>query len=365
MTIFTPPMLGLITPRVIGNFSSVSLNGACHQTWVDPATNIAYIVGVFTTVTDATGTVTRNRAAAINLSTAKWTSWDPNINAGTYRIISGGGDVLYLCGDCTVAGGVSTNAVAKVSKSTGTVDSGFVVTATTLGRAIAINGNDLFVGSNGTIALGKYNATTGARDVTWIVTVLATAINDIATYGTDVYVVGGFTTIQATARNRAATVAQSNAAIGSWNPNITGGNPISLVIDSTSAFAYPLGAFTTVGGTARGGVAQVDLSGGSLQSWAMNAATTASVNSLCTDGVDCWMGGPFTTLDGSARNRVGKGDTATGTLNGTWNPNSSGTVTVVALAANSTIIVFGTFTTIGGQSRTNFAVLDAVTGNAY
>jgi hypothetical protein len=46
-----------------------------------------------------------------------------------------------------------------------------------------------------------------------------------------------------------------------------------------------------------------------------------------------------------------------------WNPNANGGVTALAVSG-TTVYVGGAFTTIGGQTRSRIAALDAATGNA-
>src|SRR5207247_1650990 len=78
------------------------------------------------------------------------------------------------------------------------------------------------------------------------------------------------------------------------------------------------------------------------------------------------LGGDFTTLSPNggaavARNRIGRLN-PDGTLDTAFNPNASGSVDAIALAADGKILVGGAFISIGGQTRMRIARLDAATG---
>jgi hypothetical protein len=347
-----------------GNFSSVSLNGTAFEMFVDGT--LAYIVGQFTSVDDASGTYSRSRAACLDLTTGLWTSWNPDLNAICYRIIDGGAGALYLAGDFTVVGGHNTLGTVKVNKTTGAADTGFAVSASSAGRAIALSGSDLFIGANGGVRQGKYNAATGIHDATWVVSLNGGGeINDLAIVGANLYVTGSFSTCQGVARAKAAAVAISNAALAAWDPGISGGtNPLDLKKDATNSLLYPLGAFTTVGGVAHQGIAQIQTDlGGTVNAWTMGVAGGgASMSGFCTDGTDVWAGGDFTTINGQARTRLAKVDRVTGAI-AAWAPTLNAAPQDLGIGINNTVVAIGAFTeATGGAVRQRIAVFDATSG---
>jgi uncharacterized delta-60 repeat protein len=69
------------------------------------------------------------------------------------------------------------------------------------------------------------------------------------------------------------------------------------------------------------------------------------------------VGGTFTSIGGQARTNIARLDSITG-LPDTFNPNANGAVLSLAVQADEKILVGGTFTSIGGQARTNIARLE-------
>src|SRR5207237_6996317 len=80
------------------------------------------------------------------------------------------------------------------------------------------------------------------------------------------------------------------------------------------------------------------------------------------------LGGDFTSLapNGGAavtRNHIARLN-PDGSLDTAFNPNAGNNVYSIAVQADGKIVAGGTFSTIGGQTRTRMARLDAVTGAA-
>jgi hypothetical protein len=72
------------------------------------------------------------------------------------------------------------------------------------------------------------------------------------------------------------------------------------------------------------------------------------------------VGGQFTTLAGQSRTNIARLN-ADGTLDTSFNPGAGGFyphVNSLAVQADGKILVGGSFTTLGGQSRTNIGRLD-------
>jgi uncharacterized delta-60 repeat protein len=75
------------------------------------------------------------------------------------------------------------------------------------------------------------------------------------------------------------------------------------------------------------------------------------------------VGGSFTSIGGQTRTNIARLDATTG-LADSWNPNANSDVDAIAVQADGKILAGGSFTTIGGQSRNRIARLDATTGSA-
>jgi uncharacterized delta-60 repeat protein len=70
------------------------------------------------------------------------------------------------------------------------------------------------------------------------------------------------------------------------------------------------------------------------------------------------VGGSFTTLGGKTRSRIGRLH-ADGTLDASFNPEASSSVYSLAVQADGKILVGGQFTTLGGQTRNRISRLHA------
>lgn len=171
----------LVPVSVVAAFGAVSVNSEVRC--MVRAGNLLYIGGAFTAVTDASGTVTRNRVACIDVSTALFTSWNPNSNALVNAMFSDHPTAptnIYMCTQA-VSDGTIGGVTARVSRAhplTAVVDPGWVVT-------------------------------TPASNYVYCGLVI----------GATVYLGGGFTTLQGVTRYSAGAVAVSNAALQSWHPN--------------------------------------------------------------------------------------------------------------------------------------------------
>jgi len=122
------------------------------------------------------------------------------------------------------------------------------------------------------------------------------------------------------------------------------------------------GAFTSMLGQPRNGLARINASG-ILTSW--NPNIQGQVHVLLVVGSTIYVGGHFLSIDGQSRQNIAAFDRTTGALL-PWNPGSApATATVRALAIQgSTIYAGGDFTSIGGQAHLGVAALDVNTGQA-
>ena len=129
--------------------------------------NLAYIGGSFTTA----GTLTRNRAAAINITTGAVMGFNPNLN-GTVQAIAVSGSTVFLGGSFTQAGGKGAARLVAVNAQTGAM-----IWKATLNAQVATldvaHGNvyagGYFTTANGAARpyLAAFAATNGALSNTW------------------------------------------------------------------------------------------------------------------------------------------------------------------------------------------------------
>jgi hypothetical protein len=155
--------------------------------------------------------------------------------------------------------------------------------------------------------------------------------------------------------NLAAFDSSGNAT--TWGP-VANGAVYALVSDGTRVYAG--GAFSSLNGTGRHGVAAINTDG-SLPAWS-GKATGGSVQALALSGATLYLGGTFTSLNGAVRSDLGAVKSTDGTL-ASWAPAADGRVD--ALSADGTrVIVGGFFTHINGASQSHIAALNPTTGTA-
>ena len=112
--------LAITINNALANMSAVGVSGAIVD--MVKVGTLLYIVGGFTSVTDASGTKSRSNAACLDLSTGLWAAWNPSPVSGTPRCIGYDNTWIYLGGVFTVVNGVSRNYVARVHPTTGAND---------------------------------------------------------------------------------------------------------------------------------------------------------------------------------------------------------------------------------------------------
>jgi hypothetical protein len=180
------------------------------------------------------------------------------------------------------------------------------------------------------------------------------------------YIGGDFTAVQAAARPGLAAV---NIFTGLpdavWNPVAAGGTVNALALSSDESRLYAAGAFTTVGGAPRSGLAALDAVSGVLDSAWNPSPGGGAVEALALAGTRLLVGGAFTTVGSSTRNRLAAVDATTGALESTWKPSANGAVHALALSVGGTrLYAGGAFTTINGSTRKRLAALSTTGSGA-
>jgi len=160
---------------VVGSTPAPSYQTNGRVTTITVSGNIAYIGGKFTSVRPSgapagTGEVTRNHAAAINLTTGAVLPWNPNVN-GLVSAIYVNGNNIYLGGGFGTVGGATRKKVAAVNASTGAVNTAFRVSGVNGEvRTIDLSNGHLYLGGAFTVPR-NYSATvdpaSGAFQSAW------------------------------------------------------------------------------------------------------------------------------------------------------------------------------------------------------
>lgn len=168
------------------------------------------------------------------------------------------------------------------------------------------------------------------------------------------YVTGSFENISGVPRSRLAHI-RGDGSVDGWNVALPSGwSPICIT---------KVGTRLIVGGyldASRPLLGAVDIGSRSI---AWTAASTGSVvNVLAAGAQTIYAGGSFTALGGASRSNLAAIDVVTG-LAVDWNPGANGPVRGLALN-DSVVFAGGAFTQCGGASRPGLAALGPVSGLA-
>ncbi|MBK8226836.1 MAG: hypothetical protein IPK70_06640 [Flavobacteriales bacterium] len=138
---------------------------------------------------------------------------------------------------------------------------------------------------------------------------------------------------------------------------------VEAVIPDGNGGWFIAGYFNWVGSQARRGVARMN-SDGSVHPF--DAGTNGFVRTMALVGNTLYIGGNFTQVSGQARTLIAAVDATTGSLL-PWDPNITGPATTrtvrTIVHSNGVLYVGGVISTVGGQTRTNIAAIDATTGS--
>jgi trimeric autotransporter adhesin len=282
-----------------------------------------YIGGQFNYVGPSTGNF-----VSLNTTTGDVVPGSPDVNGTVNAIASDATGGWYIGGSFSAVGGIARENLAHI-RANGSIDPNWNPGAT------LING---------------------------------TTIRSIAVIGSSVYVGGDFTKIAGQNRaNLAALDATTGALRAGWNPKPT--HSFSLVQITTLVpvgnTLYVAGAFTNIGGKARGCLAVLDATTGLATDWDPSISVTDSgmvVNTLAFNGSTLFIGGDFTAIGEQSRWDIAALDTTknTGNLLG-WNAGFVGGNIRSIVIHNNTVYVGGGFYMINGQMRNSIAALDATT----
>ncbi len=177
------------------------------------------------------------------------------------------------------------------------------------------------------------------------------------------YLGGSFDTIGGILARNVAHIKSDLSVDPNWNPltTSTDGTVYSMVV--SGSIIYIGGQFTDVDGQARINLAALNTSDGTLTSWdpETDHGVYTKVLSLAVSGSTIFAGGSFTTIGGVVRNNFAAIDASTGTaVSGT--PDVNSTVRAIAVSS-STIYIGGDFSQVGSQTRNHIAAIDIATEN--
>jgi hypothetical protein len=326
----------------------------------------AYLGGQFTALRPAgaaagSGEVTRNHAAAVNLTTGALLPWNPNVN-NTVRAIQVVKSTVYLGGVFTQVGGASHLRIAAVNATTGAPLTGFKASASGEVFGLASSAGSLFLGGGfGTVDgqtranMAAVSATTGAL-LPWSPSVNG-EVRSIRVLGYPRMVIGGsFTSINGASANHIGALDGDTGKSLPWKDHTTY-NVIGLASDASGVYVAGAG-----GG---GNFAAFDPKTGA-QKWL--GGTNGNVQAIAVVGGEVYVGGHFHVYCGPQhgqhtcttqipRDKLLSVDEGTGNLTG-WDPSANSALGVFALRGvgpSGDVLAGGDFTSIGQRKQQGYA----------
>ena len=238
-------------------------NGIVRALALDTSNGVLDAGGDFTTVNG--GTV-RNRIASLSTATATATAFDANMGNSVYALaLDATNGLVYAGGTFTTVNGATTrNRIAALAITTGTASAWDANMSNTV-RTLALDGTSglLYAGGDFTTVNGSTTrnrlaalSTTTATATSWDANANNVVYALVLDTGAGVlYVDGTFTTVNgATTRNRAASLSTATGTATSWNPNLNSSGWALAVSVPFKRLAVG-GVFTTAGGLTRVGIA--------------------------------------------------------------------------------------------------------------
>lgn len=167
---------------------------------------------------------------------------------------------------------------------------------------------------------------------------------------------GDFGTLGGQTRNRLGRLNPDGTVDAGFNPGA--GSAVWCLAEQADGKILVGGQFTSMGTQARNRIARLNADGtldANFNPGADGGGWTVCSLALQADG-KILVGGSFTTLGGQTRNRIGRLN-ANGTLDIAFNPGADDVVYSLAVQPDGKILVGGNFTTVGGQARSRLARL--------
>jgi hypothetical protein len=202
------------------------------------------------------------------------------------------------------------------------------------------------------------------------------AVKAVTQVGNKIIAAGTFTQVSQTAsgtiisRNRIFAFDATTGVIdAAFNPNLNGA---ANSLDTDGTYIYVGGTFSTVGGVSAQRVAKLTSTGQLVTNGAggnLLRAPNSAVNEVVVRGSRLYVGGAFSSVGGTARQRLAALDTDTGAVladvdvpfTGVYDPAIGGTTNIKRFdvtADGSKLIAVGNFSSVGGQTRSQIAMLD-------
>jgi hypothetical protein len=293
---------------------------------------------------------------------ARWdgNSWSPlgtGVNGTVYAVAVRGDDV-YVGGNFTQAGGEPARNIAKWNSVTGQW-SAFGTGADESVYALAVHGGNVYAaGAFNQINLTPANFIARWNGTAWFALGSGTNgfINAVVVNPAngELYVGGGF---DRAGGSTASYVARWDGT--SWSPLGTGTNSYVNALHITGSDLYVGGIFSRAGGETANKIARWSITNAAWS--ALGTGTSGDINAITSSGNDIYAGGGYGSAGGVEARRVAKWNTVSNTWtnlgSGLQYRNNSSLGEAFALAAvGDDIYVGGKFTLAGNKNAYNFSI---------
>lgn len=243
--------------------------------------------------------------------------------------------------------------------------------------AVAVIASGLALGAAPAQAAAPSAVLPTENPANWTPNFLDGEVQSIWQVGNRVIVGGSFTQVSNATSNggqvyNRSYIAAFDATTGvvdtNFNPVLSGlVNVIIPTGDGTSV--YIGGDFNTINGTNRRKIARINVADGSLVTGFNVGGANGLVRDLRLINGNLYVAGLFTTLGGQARTYLGSVNPTSGALNTKLNLTLSGlknggvgkVIKMDTTPTGDKLLIAGNFTSVGGQSRVQVAMLDLTT----
>jgi hypothetical protein len=303
-------------------------------------------------------------------------SYSGGATTGLRAVISDGADGWYIGGVFSHVGGIARTNVAHILADH-SVDPAFNPVLNGKVNALALSGSSLYMGGDFTLIDGTARSNVAAYHTLYSFVLNFNPYADgqvrslaVSSDGLIVYAGGSFATIGGQAHKALAALdAGSGTAITAFNPVLTaGGQPRVTSVVLAGSTLYAGGGFSTVNGLPYAALVALNAANGSVIT-AFNPTPSyfgqgafVDIESVAVSGSVIYAAGSFDSMGGQSRSNLASVNAADGTATG-FDPSPHQNLNAVAVSG-SIVYAAGGFTAIGGQSRNYIAALNAADGSA-
>ena len=367
-------------PNAVGTVNDLAVAGSA-----------VYLAGSFTTLQGASHPL----VAAVDPATGAPTAFDAHLSGFRVSRIAIAGDTVYLGGASFTVGGGPLVYYGAVDRTTGAP----VAWSPALRKepaALAADGDRVYVafsgspspadGRCGLESLAAASTPDAGRITDWDPHLGVTnqtadvcggfTMSSLALAGGSVWAGGSFDAANVAMREAAAAIDLTTDRLTAWRPEVlaASGKAIvnALAVSPGGSTVYLGGAFSSVGGQARGNLAAVSATGAGapVAGWSNAANGTVRALAVNPQGNRVYVGGSFTALGQFGRLGIGSVSATTGGVSANWKPQAASatgataTVREIAVGADGRVFAAGSFARIGFPAAVDRAGLAAIVGEA-